>query len=165
MRCPIETGESAELLLAYCARKLDADSMAILERHIGICPACREFAGGQRAVWEALDAWEASPVAAADFDRRLYRRIEQEVSWWDRMMRPVRPLLFRQGLPIAAAAGLVIVAGVLLERPASVPMAQAPVSAQVDIVAPEQAEHALQEMEMMREFNRLVHPDAAEPKM
>ncbi|SPE37755.1 Putative transmembrane anti-sigma factor (fragment) [Candidatus Sulfopaludibacter sp. SbA6] len=74
-------------------------------------------------------------------------------------------MLFRQGLPIAAAAGLLIVAGVLLERPAAVPSASSPVSAQVDVVAPEQAEHALQEMEMMREFNRLVHPDAADSKM
>lgn len=164
MRCPIETRENAELLLAYCSRKLDAASSAILEDHIRICPACREFASGQRAVWEALDAWEATPVSA-DFDRRLYQRIEKEVSWWDLLMRPFRPLLFRQGLPIAAAAGLLIVAGVLLERPAAVPSASSPVSAQVDVVAPEQAEHALQEMEMMREFNRLVHPDAADPKM
>ena len=80
-------------------------------------------------------------------------------------MRPFRPLRFRQGLPIAAAAGLVIVAGILLERPAAVPSANSPQSAQVDVVAPDQAEHALQEMEMMREFNRLVHSDAAEPKM
>jgi anti-sigma factor RsiW len=163
MRCPIETRENAEVLLAYCARKLDAETSAILEGHIGTCPACREFAGGQQAVWQALDAWEAAPVSA-DFDRRLYQRIEQEVSWWDRLMRPFRPLLFRQGLPIAAAAGLVIVAGLMLERPAAVPPANSPVSAQVE-VPPDQAEHALQEMEMMREFNRLVHADAADPKM
>ena len=53
----------------------------------------------------------------------------------------------------------------MLERPAAVPPANSPESAQVDVVPPDQAEHALQEMEMMREFNRLVHPDAAEPKM
>jgi len=164
MRCPIDTRENAEFLLAYCSRKLDAASAAILEDHIRICPACREFARGQQAVWEALDVWEAAPVSP-DFDRRLYQRIEKEVSWWDLLMRPFRPLRFRQGLPIAAAAGLVIVAGILLERPAAVPSANSPQSAQVDVVAPDQAEHALQEMEMMREFNRLVHSDAAEPKM
>lgn len=164
MRCPIETRENAELLLAYCARKLDAAASAALEDHIRTCPACREFISGQQAVWNALDTWEAAPVSA-DFDRRLYQRIEAEVSWWDLLMRPFRPLLVRQGLPIAAAAGLVIVAGLMLQHPGAAPPARAPVSAQVDVVAPEQAEHALQEMEMMREFNRLIHPDAVDPKM
>jgi hypothetical protein len=164
MRCPVETRENADMLLAYCSRKLDPESTAILEDHMRICPACREFSSGQRAVWKALDAWEAAPVSA-DFDRRLYQRIEKEVSWWDLLMRPFRPLLFRQGLPVAAAAALVVVAGVLIERPAAVPSSGMPVSAQVDVVAPDQAEHALQEMEMMREFNRLVHPDTADPKM
>ena len=164
MKCPIETRENAELLLAYCARKLDVETTAMLEGHIRVCPACREFADGQQTVWKALDAWEAAPVSA-DFDRRLYQRIEAEVSWWDLLMRPFRPLLFRRGLPIAAAAGLLIVAGMMLERPAAVPPANSPESAQVDVVAPDQAEHALQEMEMMREFNSLVHPDAADPKM
>ena len=164
MRCPIETRENAGILLAYCSRKLDPESTAILEDHIRICPACREFANGQQAIWKALDSWEAAPVSA-DFDRRLYHRIEKEVSWWDLLTRPLRPLLFRQGLPIAAAACLVIVAGVLLERPEVVPPESVPVSAQVDVVAPEQAEHALQEMEIMRDFNRLVHADAVDPKM
>jgi hypothetical protein len=150
-----------ELLLAYCARKLDADGMAAVEQHTRGCPACLKFVGGQRAVWEALDSWEAVPVSP-DFDRRLYARIEQEVSWWSRLV----PLMWRQGLPVAAAAGLVLVAAVLLERPAGVPVFRAPVSAQVDVVGPDQAEHALEEMEMMRELNRLVVSEAAEaPKM
>ena len=163
MKCPNETRENAELL-AFCSGKLDAARSAAIEDHIRVCPACREFAGRQRAVWEALDIWEAGPVSP-DFDRRLYQRIEREVSWWDLLMRPFRPLLVRQGLPIAAAAGLVIVAGILLERPIVAPSVTSPQSAQVDVVAPDQAEHALQEMEMMREFNRLVHSDTADPKM
>src|ERR1039458_6662773 len=100
MKCPIETRESAELLLAYCNRNLDAESTAMLERHMEVCPACREFASGQRAVWEALDVWEAAPVTS-DFNHRLYRRIDREVSWWHLLMRPFRPVLVRQGLPIA----------------------------------------------------------------
>ena len=65
MKCPIETRENAELLLEYCARKLDPATTAVLERHIGICPACREFAAGQRALWDALDTWDATPVPVA----------------------------------------------------------------------------------------------------
>ena len=128
------------------------------------CPSCREFAAGQRAVSEALDTWEAPPVSL-DFDRRLYRRIQQEVSWWDLLMRPFRPLLFRQGLPIAATAGLVLVAGLMFQHPSNVPQSPASQSAQVEAMPPEQVEHALDEMEMIREFNRLVRPDTAEPKM
>jgi anti-sigma factor RsiW len=164
MKCPIATQESAEVLLAYCSHKLDPDAAAMVEQHIRACAACGEFARRQASVWKALDTWEAAPVSP-DFDRRLYQRIEKEVSWWDLLMRPFRPLLFREGLPIAAAAVVVIAAGVLIERPDRVPAERGPVSAQVEAVAPEQAEHALQEMEIMREFNRLVHADATEPKM
>lgn len=164
MRCPIETQEHAELLLAYCSRSLDAERRAKLEEHMRGCPSCREFVGGQKAVWEALDTWEAAPVSM-DFDRRLYQRIQQEVSWWDLLMRPFRPLLLRQGLPIAATAGLVVMAALMFQQPANVSRSTAPESAQVEAMPPEQVEHALDDMEMIREFNRLVRPDTAEPKM
>jgi anti-sigma factor RsiW len=164
MNCPIETQESAEMLLQYCARKLDAENTAILERHMEICPACREFASGQRAVWNALDAWEAAP-ASADFDRRLYHRVEREISWWDLLMRPLRPMMVRHGLPAAAAACLVVMMGVLLQRPVAVPVDTQPESAQVEAVQPEQVEHALDAMEMLGEFSRHVRADAADSKM
>jgi len=164
MNCPIETQESAEMLLQYCARKLDAESTAILERHMEICPACREFASGQRAVWNALDAWEAAP-ASADFDRRLYQRVETEISRWDLLMRPFRPMMVRQGLPAAAAACLVVMMGVLLQRPVAVPVDAQRQSAQVEAVQPDQVEHALDAMEMLAEFSRHVRADAADSKM
>jgi Putative zinc-finger len=163
MRCPIESGESGELFLAYSARKLDGETSAALAQHLQTCAACRKLADDQQVVSAALDSWVAQPVAAAEFDRRLYQRIEREVSWWDRMMRPFRPILSRQGLPAAAAAGLLIFAGVLLERPAGVPIVRPPTTALIDVVAPDQADHALEDMELMREFNGLVHPDTAEP--
>ena len=164
MKCPIETRENAEVLLAYCSRKLDAESTAILERHMEICPACREFASGQRAVWEALDAWEAAPVTL-DFDRRLYQRIDREVSWWNLLVRPLRPALVRQGLPIAAAACLVVMAGMLLQYPASAPPAAPPQSAQVETLQPDQVDHALDAMRMLGEFSYRVRGDAADSKM
>jgi anti-sigma factor RsiW len=164
MKCPIETPENAELLLAYCARKLDAESTAIIERHMEICPACREFSSGQRAVWEALDAWEAAPVTP-DFDRRLYQRIDREVSWWNLLVRPFRPALLRQGVPILAAASLVVMAGVILQHPASAPPAAQPQSAQVEAIQPDQVDHALEAMHMLGEFSYRVRGDAADSKM
>ncbi len=163
MKCPIETRESAEVLLAYCARKLDAARTGILEEHIRICPVCREFADAQRAVWEALDAWEAAPVSA-DFDRRLYRRIENEVGWLDLLLRPLRPWVARNALPIAAAVAVVLTAGVLLDRPAAAPPAPEE-SAQVESLQPEQVEKALDDMQVVREFHRLVRPDPGAPLM
>lgn len=151
MRCPIETQENAELLLAYCARRLDLETMHLLERHMHCCPACQAFREGQEAVWKALDSWEALPVSP-DFDRRLYRRIDQEASspWWSRFSRPLRPLLMRQGLPLAAAACLVMMAGIILERPAelSVPEPQA----QVETVRAEQVENTLKDLEILRQL-------------
>lgn len=162
MHCPIENRDTAEILLGYCAQKLDAKTAAVLEAHIEICPACREFAEAQKAVWKSLDAWEAAPVSA-DFDRRLYARIEKEVSLWDLLLRPFRPLLARQGLPIAAAA-VVIMAGVLLDRPSVSPAPISETSATVE-VAPDQAEPTLQEMETMRDLNRLMRPEGADSKI
>ena len=158
MRCPIESREQ-ERLLAYCARKLDRVSAEPIEEHIRACANCGEFVKAQRAVWEALDSWEAAPVSA-DFDRRLYRRIEQEVSWWDLLMRPFRPLMVRQGLPIAAAACLLIVAGYIVQRPPeTAPAAQQHVEASADSV-----EHAIDDMEFLQQLNHIVRTDSS-PRM
>src|ERR1044072_2671609 len=86
MTCPRETVESAELLLAYSTGKLNSERAAAGEQHIGICPVCGEFVARQQAVSKALGAWQA-PAVSADFDRRLYQRIEKEVSWWDLLIR------------------------------------------------------------------------------
>jgi anti-sigma factor RsiW len=156
----MECGENADLLLQFAAGRLDAEASASLERHMQVCPACRGFADGQRAVWEALDAWESAPVSP-DFDRRLYRRIEREVSWWDRVLRPFRPAPIRRALPIAAAAGLALMAGIVMVRsPVVRPPPEKP-SIQVESLRPDQVEGALEDMEMLREINGLVRPDSA----
>jgi anti-sigma factor RsiW len=157
---------NAELLLDYAAGKLKADVRAEMERHIAACPACSEYAGAQQTVWQALECWEPAEISL-DFDRRLYARIEQDASWrtrwWTRFLQPLSPFL-RHSLPIAAAAGVVIMAGLLMNRPAAAPASPAPQSAQVEALQPEQLETALDDMEMLREFNHLV-PDNAGPKM
>ena len=122
MKCPIDTHENTELLLAYCARRLDPETQIVLERHMAVCPACRKFQAGQETVWQALDAWEAMPVSA-DFDRRLYRRIEGEsarTSWWLRLARPLNHLfgapLLRRSAPVAAIC-LLVLGAVILQHP------------------------------------------------
>ena len=165
MNCPMENRDGPEILLAHAAGRLDRSRSAPIEEHIKICPACREFAAAQEAVWKALNSWEPAPLSP-DFDRRLYARIDQEVSWWDLVLRPFRPLFVRQGLPVAAAAAVVIMAGVLLDRPAGMnPVPVPSTSANVQALAPDQADTTLQDMEMMRELNGLVHPEGADSKI
>ena len=136
---------------------------ATLERHMESARRAGNSPSSQRAVWNALDAWEAVPVSP-DFNRRLYARIDREVSWWDRLMRPFRPLLARQGLPIAAAACLVIMAGVLLERPGDGPQAGEG-QGQVEAVQADQIDRALEDMELLREFGKKVRADADQTRM
>jgi len=157
-------GENGELLPAYAAGRLDQASRANVERHLEDCAACRELVGGQRAVWDALGAWEAPPVSA-DFDRRLYARIAREVSWWDRALRPFHPALVRQWLPIAAAACLMVMAGVVVHRSGDVEPAPQKASAQLESLRPEQVDSAIEEIETVREFNGLVGPDSTGPAM
>lgn len=157
MMCPIEIGEESELL-AYSGHKLQSSRAAALERHLESCTACREFVEGQRAVWLALDAWQTPPVAV-DFDRRLFRRMEQEPAGWSN--RWLRSLLLRPGLPLAAAACLVVAVGLILERPDAPPAPQLPAS-QVQNLQPEQVENAFDDMKMLSDFTRAARTDAGE---
>jgi anti-sigma factor RsiW len=156
----MEARQGSELLLEYTAGRLEACEASALEAHLESCTRCREFARSQKMVWQALEAWEAEPVSM-DFDRRLFARIERApVSWWARLTGQV----MRHGVPLAAAAGVIILAGLML-RPAVTPVAPPPESAQVEVLGPEQVQSALDDMEMLRDFNHLVRADSAEPRM
>jgi anti-sigma factor RsiW len=165
MNCPLESGANAEYLLDYAAGKLNAGMREQMALHMESCPACREFAAAQQVAWEALETWEPAPISL-EFDRRLFQRIEQQpLSWWTRLSARLNPI-FRHAVPIGAAAGVILVAGLLMDRPATGPAAPEPNSAQVvETLQPDQVEHALADMEMLRDFNHLVKPDSGEPKM
>jgi hypothetical protein len=163
MKCPFETADGTALLLSYSSGKLDGHTSADVELHIQSCGACREFVRDQNALWSAMDLWEA-PRVSADFDQRLYQRIEAQVSWWEMLVRPFRPV-FRHALPLAAAAGVVLMATVLLDRPAAIPVPDTH-STQVEALQPDQVEHALAEVEMLDQFNHLMRSDPdSNPKM
>ena len=149
------------MLLEYTGGRLEARAVTALKAHLESCARCREFAQNQKAVWQALEAWEAEPVSM-DFDRRLFARIEQApASWWARLTGQV----MHHAVPVAAAAGVMILAGLMLERTAVTPVAPPQESAQVDVLGPEQVQSALDDMEMLRDFNHLVRADSAEPRM
>ncbi len=160
MNCPIESSENAELLLDYCARRLDAERAAILDAHMDVCEACRRLRDGQQALWASLDQWESAEVSA-DFDRRLYRRIEAEEAgqrWWQRLF--VRP-----AIPLTATAGLVLAVGFLLHQPSRPPVSPDPAPAAADV---EQVERTLEDLEMLRQLNLVrtgVEESAPVPRM
>ena len=128
----------AETLLAYTGGKLDRETAAVVERHLQGCAACREWVAGQKAVWHALDAWEAAPVSPG-FDSRLYERIEEERAprWW-------RPAFgWRPALSVALAS-LVIGAALLIQPPR-------PPS--VETLDADRIERALDDVEMLRQLD------------
>ncbi len=167
MNCPLDTPENAQILLDYCARQLGPETTATLERHIALCAACSRFAANQRAVWQAMDAWEAAPIPA-DFDSRLYRRIEAQTSWWEPLVRPFREVTLRRAVPATAMACLLVAAGIVLERPGispDPPQTNGADRAQVEQVQPEQVVHTLDTMDVLSEFSRQVRADGAESKL
>jgi anti-sigma factor RsiW len=165
MNCPMENREGEALLLDYVSGALDAQASSSFDEHTQSCAACHEFARGHKAVWQALDLFEPASISS-DFDRRLYQRIEK-VSWWDRIAAAFRsPMLTHRGLPIAAAVAALLVAGFVWERPSvTPPNPQLPLSAEAQPVQGDQVQHALDDMEMLREFNHLMRSDPAESKM
>src|SRR5690348_10795787 len=156
MKCPSNAWEEADLL-AFSENKLPPPQAVRLKEHLQSCAVCRTVVEQQKAVWEALDAWEA-PAIAADFDRRLYNAMEQDGGRWNRWLEPLRLLLVRQGLPIAAAACLIVVAGVVAHRPADSGVAPS-AAARVENLQPEQVEHALDDVQMLGDFTRAARTD------
>ena len=157
----METQETSELLLAYCTRRLDAETAVWLERHIESCPACGETYRAQQVVWRALDEWDAAEISP-DFDRRLYRAIDERVrtSWWQRLSRGIEPLSIHRGLPLAAAACLLVMAGVIVNQQGDVRPAPGPETLRIEAVAVDQVEKTLEDMELLRNFSTDLRAEA-----
>ncbi len=154
MNCPIENRES-ESLIAFAAGELDPETAVKIERHLDSCAACRSFADQQLALWNALDTW-TPPAISADFDQRLYGRIREEMPrhWWHRLLFPAAPMPIRQVFPLAAAACLLLIAGLMIERPGNL----GPAAPRAEEVRAEQVERTLDDLELLRQFGLSAHP-------
>jgi hypothetical protein len=155
-RCPLQNGNGAELVLAYCAQTLAQDECAAFERHMLACAGCRELAAAQQAVWSALDAWTPEPISS-NFDEKLYQRIvvEEQSPWWQRLFRANWSL--RPAMPVAAACG-VLIAAFLLRGPQPVPAPQSPSQP----VRMEQVERALDDIDMLKQLGVESSPQVQE---
>jgi len=160
MNCPIQNEETAELLLAYTARRLDPAKTAILESHMDVCAQCAQFRTQQELVWQALDAWEAPPVTP-DFNRRLYQRIESEAAapWYTRLFTTPWAM-WKPAIPLACAA-MLIMAGFVLDHPASLAPSTSP-AIRVSVTEAEQVENALDDLQLLRQLDTGAASPAAE---
>ena len=68
------SADSAEVLFAYIDGTLDEQQAEALDRHAAGCVPCQTLIDGQRAMWTALDAWEA-PELSPDFNRNLHAAV------------------------------------------------------------------------------------------
>jgi len=158
MRCPLEQHQQKDLLLDYCAGRLEAGAAALLERHSEGCAACREFVAAQSQVWQALDGWDAPPLSPA-FGRHLSERIAREGDdWWTRAAR----LLTRRPALVLASACAMVVLALWLQPSPTVGSRQDAWDETAEI---EQVESALEDLDMLRELDQAagVEPVAARP--
>lgn len=123
-------------------------------------PQHRALYEQQEAVWEALDLWE-SVEPSAGFDRNLYRRIEQGsaregAGFWAWLSRPSEWFSsMRPGLAAALAALLLLAGAILTYQPQGADMAQR-VPSRIEPEYVEQIDQALDDIEMLADFEALV---------
>lgn len=161
VRCPIQSGEGAAMLLDYVDRRLDSASTLELDRHIAGCVSCQELVAAQRAVWQALDTWNSEPVSA-DFNRKLFDRIETERAnpLWRRafawLTEASLPFQFRPAMPLAAAC-MMLVAGFLFRAPREADIVRQELKTELTEI--EAVENTLDDIEMLRQLGVAVGED------
>jgi len=106
------SADSAEVLFAYIDGTLDEQQAEALDRHAAGCVPCQTLIDGQRAMWTALDAWEA-PELSPDFNRNLHAAVAAagDRGWrgWLSNVFTVRKLMIPAGalaLLVATIAGI-----------------------------------------------------------
>lgn len=158
MKCPIQTNE--DILLDYCAGKLAPEASVTFERHMETCADCRMVVNAQKSAWNDLDFLEAMPISA-DFDRKLYARIEQyeNSSWWSKLWNrgALQPFSFGPAVPIATVC-VTVFAAVMLYLPASAPKMDIPAPNKIESSEIDQLERTLEDMEML---NQVAPPTAS----
>jgi len=158
MYCPLKNGDGAEVVISYVAGTLDAETDSEFQRHMGTCPKCRDAVAAQEALWSALDAWGPVPVSP-DFDYKLFRRIAEEErgQWWRSLAWP--QWWWRPAMPVAAACAL-LAGAFLLRHPAPTISQEAQTQPKLEI---EQVEHALDDMDLLRQLGVEAISDKASP--
>lgn len=148
MGCPVDESNGAELIVSYGARRLAPYEETDFELHLRSCERCRELAETQRVVWSALDEWPGV-TPSENFDENLYQRIAaaEQDAWWRRLLPDTWS--WRPAVPVAVACAALI-AAFLLKGPALNLQPPSPAEPRLQI---EQVEHALDDMEMLKQLS------------
>jgi hypothetical protein len=135
-----------------------------IERHLWSCPACSQVYLEQQALWREMDAWEA-PEVSAGFDRRLFARIGRRLTepwlaldWMTRLFRPLQP-----ALP-AAVACMLLLAAVVVQKGRYLGDVGEPTVAAQTVEELRQIDVALDDIQMLSEFEILPVEGAGEGK-
>jgi hypothetical protein len=164
MTCPLKTKETTHVLLDYTARRLDAPRAVLLEQHMDGCPECALYRLEQAAVWDALDTWEAPPVAM-DFNRRLWQRIDAAAvePWYKTLAASLRFADWKPVLPLTAAI-LVVAAGFLLDHSGDRAVMPGNAVSGVSVREADQVEQMLDDIQLLHQFDSAVLPATSNPK-
>ena len=163
MRCPIEAGNDAEMLVALAAGRLSAADQEAFELHMAECAECRRLADAQKSVWSSLEAWK-TPAVSQNFDQKLMARIAA-----DGHRRSWRPewLSWRPTLPVAAGCAALCCVFLLHEPlsltgvPAATPaVIQTQDAQKVDV---DQVERALDDIDMLNQLDPPASPPHGTP--
>ncbi|MGA2713706.1 MAG: hypothetical protein ABSG41_11430 [Bryobacteraceae bacterium] len=165
MDCPLQREETADLLLDYSARRLDAARAVLLERHMENCLECSKFRAEQAVVWDALDRWEPMPVST-DFNRRLWQRIDAAANapWYRSLADSLRFANWKPVFPLAAAI-LAIAGGFLLDHPGKEVADPAESVQGVSVTQADQLEQTLDDIQMLRQLDTANAPSGGSSKM
>jgi anti-sigma factor RsiW len=148
-RCPLNADEQAELLLDYCAGRMEAPAASLMEAHLEVCPDCRELHEAQLRVNQALESWDAEFDTAA-FDRRLRERLAEEnrPGWLERVRGWGVGISWKPAIPVMA--GLAIWA-VLYTPPGPAPRLDASLM-KTDLAKAEHVERVLEDVDMLSDL-------------
>jgi len=150
--CTFDDSVAEELIVGYTAQTLDPDAAIAFERHLKLCSRCHRLAAQQRAVWSALDDWQPH-VVSADFDQRLAQRIADSRRLFARLCAFAR-WIWRPALPLAICAVLAVLF-LLRDGPTGGRAVDARSSARIE----QQVEHALDDMDMLKQIGEDVTVD------
>jgi len=165
MNCPLKRVETADLLVEYSARRLDASKAVALERHVEVCAECSAFLTGQMAVWDALDAWEPPPVSM-DFNRRLWQRIDKaaELPWYRGLLGALGTANWKPVFTMAVAV-LVIAGGFLLDHRGERAVTPDAGTPGVSIIEADQLEQTLDDIQLLRQLDSVTAPSGTSKTM
>jgi anti-sigma factor RsiW len=158
--CPLiaePNGIQMDLLLEYSAGRLDPAQSAALERHMAVCGGCAAFRAEQGALWSVLDEWEPEPVSL-DFNRRLWQRLDGSAAapWFRRFAHAWRYGAWKPAIPLAAAVLVVTTAFMMDHRESATIRSAGGSSAGASVVEVEQVERALDDIQLLKQFDTTV---------